>query len=211
MDADDPRQVAAAACLHALLLPESYVPQLGDHFMRNFYYRKLGSGGLIRCFLVAHHGRYVGLMVLTSRPHDFMRIGLRRYFPSLAWTIAWALVRRPGRFGIVWKVFSAMRGRERRGNDQAVGEILTIGVVQDYHGQKFGNPQRTIASQLLQNAFDQVRDWNGTRLQVVTKRINTRSIRFYSSHGFEIDDPSYPDDSILLSMEIRRREPTTVT
>ncbi len=204
MDANDRRQVAAAAALHAMLLPESFVSHLGDYFMRSFYYPRLGGSGLIRCVFAVHDGQYVGLIVFTDRPDDFMQVGLRRHLPSLAWATGWAILRRPSRLSVVWKVSSDKQGRQERNSDGAVGEILTVGVVRAYRGRKFGDPQRTVASQLLHHTIDSARGWNLTQINVVTKRDNERSIALYESHGFNIQDPDYPEESCLLSMDLQQ-------
>ena len=203
MNPEDRRHVAAAATLHSQLLPESFIPRLGNRFTREFYYAKLGASGLIHCALCVHNGKYVGLVVLTDRPDDFLGTGMRRHFLSLVLEVTWGIVCRPSRLGIVWSVLREKQGRTLRRADAATAEILTFGVVAPYRGRKFGDDQQTIATQMAEYSMARVRDAGTTRMQVVTKQDNVRAIAFYKSQGFEIEDPDYPGDSCLLAASVQ--------
>lgn len=200
LDPRDPSHVAAAAALHAELLPESFVPRLGEPFLRAFYYPKLGASGLIEGALALAAGHAVGWIVWTDRPDDFLGAGARRHLPALALATLRAVAARPGRLAVIAKVLREMRGRERRPAARAL-EILTLGVVADWRGRRSGDPPRTLASRLVDHAVARARERGIARVQVVTRRDNARAVALYRAHGFEIDDPDRPEQSCRLARE----------
>ncbi len=94
----NPRNAAdvdSVATLHETYLPDSPVAKLGKRFLRSFYYKRLLESGLFGCSLCRVDGRVVGFISYTSRPQDFMSLGLRRFFLPLAWLMFGSILERP--------------------------------------------------------------------------------------------------------------------
>jgi len=201
MEVADQRDVAAAAHLHAALLPESPVPQLGDHFMRKFYYPTLVGSGLIHCLLCLHEQQYVGMIVYTDRPSDFMSKGVWQHFSALL-KGSWQIPLQPSRLRVVWKLLSERHRRQRQAREK-VGEILTVGVLPAYRGRRFGGVQQSIASRMLEQVIAHFKDQEMDRVQLVVRSGDLMANAFFESHGFAVENAHYPNESHLLSKELR--------
>ena len=200
MEVTDKRDVAGAAHLHAALLPESPVPRMGDRFMRKFYYPQLVGSGLIHCQLCVHESQYVGFIVYTDRPGEFMSRGIRQHFGSLVGAL-WQLPFQPSRLRIVRDVLKEGRRRQRATREK-VGEILTMGVLPAYRGRRFGGGQQSIASRMLEQVTAHFAEQGMERVQLVVRSGDVMANAFFESHGFTIEDANYPAESYLLSKKL---------
>jgi hypothetical protein len=130
----DPRRAAdvdGVARLHETYLADSPVVRLGPRFVRELYYRRLPTDGLLDCLVCRFGGRVVGFLAYTTQPAQFLGEGLRRHFFSIAWIMVASLLASPGRLGDLWFSWRLMRERRESPPPGAGprGEALSMAVV----------------------------------------------------------------------------------
>jgi len=206
-----PDQVAAAARLHAALLPQSVPAQLGEYFMRKFYFTKLVEMDRITCDLFEVEGEYVAFNVYTKYPDSFMRDGIRRHFLPLAVVAARTFASDPRRLRAVADL---LRKSAQLGDDGAAraGYWLTFGVLESFRRVKIDERGTRISGALVSAMLDSFRAEGFDRVDGAVERTNKSAIFFYHACGFAIRDPGHGDDLYIhfdLATDSSRRENPT--
>ena len=186
LDPDDPEHVGAAAHLHATLLGHSPVPRLGMRFMTRFFYSRLVADGLVRCYLYRVEGQYVGFLSLTERPDSFMRQGTRRHLVRLAAVLAASLAEKPSRVGILWETLAASRRKQHASPRDAVGELLSFGVLPGFAARRESNGLR-IPTILFDAGIRHFRERGFRRIEWTVDRDNLPAMILYRSYGAVLD------------------------
>jgi len=187
VDSDDPEHVRAAASLHQALLGESPIPGLGWMFMTRFYYTQLVKDELIRCYLYRLDGEYVGFLAVTDQPLSFMGEGVRRHYVRLALILALSLCQKPSRARIMFATSAASRRRATTEGTDRLGEILSIGVLEAFRGQRVDPGGKRISAALLDAGIRYLSDRGCRRIELNVDQDNVRAIRFYQSYGFVLE------------------------
>jgi ribosomal protein S18 acetylase RimI-like enzyme len=121
----DPRNsihVDGVVALHV----RHFRPRLGAEFLRSFYYSKLVDTGLVRVTICRIGDDVIGFIAYTSQPRDYLSVGVRREFPSLARLIVRNLAVQPTLArSLRWLMYSTSEGF-RKDLDALTGEVLYI-------------------------------------------------------------------------------------
>jgi ribosomal protein S18 acetylase RimI-like enzyme len=178
------RQVQEVSQLHARLLPESPVVQLGLTFLESFYYKTLVADRLVWCELSYHDGVAAGFIAYTDRPKDFMSRGLRHHWPWLAMVLAGSVARNPARGRTIFQVLAMMRGRKQELPGGTGGEILSFGVLPAFRGMEFiRRTGRRISMELFDSASEFFRRRNIQTVRMLVAASNREALLFYHGLG----------------------------
>jgi ribosomal protein S18 acetylase RimI-like enzyme len=182
------------ARLHACLLPESTVSQLGTRFMERFYYRVLPLNGLIFGAVAYVDDRAAGFVAATPDSAGFMRSALRRWWPRVAWVLGTSVVLAPRSIRPVWEAGRAMRKRRPAQGSRPEGEILSLGVLPGYHELRGDNaPGRRISADLLGYAVGQLEARGVGVIRAMVRADNTPAKLFYSGLGWTLRRTNAPE------------------
>lgn len=203
LDPKNAEHLEAAAVLHANLLPDSPIPNLGPEFMKKFYYRELVRSGLIRCDLYRHGGRYVALSSYTEYPYTFMALGAKKYFFYLVCLLAGACLVSPSRLTVLARV--AWQARRRRLADRcgATGEYLSLAVLPEAAGIKDPKTNLRIPQAMLERVISHFRSKRFREILLMIKKSNKKSLFFYQSCGAVPKDSRFvPGDCCLKALPL---------
>ena len=185
----DPRNAAdvdSVADLHVKYLGDSPVVKFGPRFLRQFYYGQLVEEGLIGCTLCRADNRVVGFISYTSRPMDFMSIGLRRHFIYLSWLMSLSVIARPAMIKELILVLRLMRGRGKdaqKKSSAGVGEALSMAVIPEYQSHVPPGGRKRIAVRLFESAVDYCKAQGLERVYLWVQPSNLAANLFYSAMG----------------------------
>jgi ribosomal protein S18 acetylase RimI-like enzyme len=177
---------AAAAFLHAMILPGSPVVRLGHRFMTEYYYRDLVEEGLLGAFVAWVDDQPAGFVAYTQRPHDFMVEGLRRHPLKIASLVGGAFLARPSRVLVVGRALGILK---RRRDDLATGpaydaEILSLGVLPQYRSPAFRRATgRHLGRELFERAVERIRADGGRRVGTLVEARDLETAVFLHSLG----------------------------
>ena len=161
--AADARDLAA---LHEELLPRSPLTKVGRRFMESFYYNCLPKQGAIFGAIAYVNAQPAGFVSATYDSNNFMVRAFRRNFYRLVW-LGLTTLPTPSRIEGAFEAAGIMKyreGREKRDGTEFVGEILSIGVREQFRGGLFkAGTGLHIGRDLLMGAMDGFRKSKITR------------------------------------------------
>jgi ribosomal protein S18 acetylase RimI-like enzyme len=174
------------ARLHGELLAHSPVALLGPEFMSRFYYRQLPRLGLIFGQIAFVNEEPAGFIVATDDSSGFMLRAVRSKFFSIAATMITSILRDPKRLGAVWEAIQIMRGLPAAQEGNAVGELLSFGVLPAFRSREFMVRSRLRISQdLLNAAVDQMKRRGVAAARVIVDADNLEARLFYLGNGWQ--------------------------
>jgi ribosomal protein S18 acetylase RimI-like enzyme len=197
VDPNNREHVLAAATLHETLLSHSPIPRLGSLFMTRFFYTSLVKDGLIHCYLYRSGGQYVGFLSITEKPFSFMNEGKRSHVVRLAVVLGLAVLQKPARVRILFETLAAGRRRPTGDNGEGIGEVLSVGVLEQFRAQKDANTGLRISHVLFDEGIRHFRQRGFRRIEANVDGDNLRAIRFYRSYGAVVEKSplAWPSDS----------------
>ena len=208
LDPANVEHVAAAARLHAELLPQSPIPQVGSRFMTRFYYPDLVRHRLIGCVLLRDESGYGGFVAYTRHPYTFMGEGLRRSPLRIGALLALRVLERPGVLRTLWKVQAQGRKRGAQPTDAGMSEILSIGVLPSHRGLRDDATGLRASQYLFEKAAAAMLAEGATTLQIFVEKENERGLRFYRSFGVRIEEtPACPPGQLACTLDLPSFEP----
>jgi len=190
LDPRNPRDLEAVTRMHAALIPQSPVCQLGPEFMQKFYYRKLVEDKLIQCDLYEHEGTPAGFIAYTEIPSRFMSEGLRHHWLYLTGVLAFSICRNPQRIAAVLKALTIMGSRTRKTRTSGEGEMLSLGVLPEFRTPQFiRRTGKRIPSALFEHARTYFRNKGVVNIYLLVEAENTPAMMLYRAMGgrFEPD------------------------
>lgn len=204
LDPRQPRQVQAAARLHAALLPDSPIAELGPIFMERFYYSTLVEHGLVACDLYEVAGEFVGFVAFTRRPLTFMQEGQRRFPLRLAAVLIGAMLTNPARVLTILKVaFQYKRGAAPPAGEE--GEVLSFGVLREHRAAVDESTGLRASHLLFQSALNYFHVNGVPRMRVSVRKDNERGMKFYLAYSKDVEDNRFdPGDQCFISMDTAR-------
>jgi ribosomal protein S18 acetylase RimI-like enzyme len=181
------------ASLHGSLLPDSPVARLGRRFMEDFYYRVLPRAGLLFGAVAYVEHQPVGFVAATRDRAQFLRRGMRRFWPRLLWTVGAAALIAPTSLASASTAWRVMRSRRPVAHDSAEAEILSLGVLPDYREPSFiRRTGLTIGRDLLGTAVDALAGMGVGRIAAVVNARNTEAKLFYAALGWRLHRRGVP-------------------
>jgi hypothetical protein len=185
----DPRDRAAAqqvADLHLKYLSDSPVVQFGPRFLRQFYYGKLLSAGLIEATIGRDGNQVVAFISYTKDSLDFMQRGVRRWPFYLSWLMLRSLLARPALARDLWTVFRLMRERSQEASssaEQVRGEVLSLVVAESHRAQVPAGGRSRLTVRLFEEVVEFYRGAGLDKFYLLVQPSNRASNIFCASMG----------------------------
>lgn len=203
-DPDDREQMALITRIHAAVLPDSFVVQMGDVFMKSFYYKTLPKMGYLNCFLAKYQGRYVGMIVTNIKPFSLIRSAIPSNFFRVSLVMAASLILRPARVKVLldlmkYKPDPLLKKFEDSGT---AFEILTIGVLEEYRNVVLRNKMK-ISHALLNHAVQFYESRNYSRITGQILKSNKSALGFYTKYNAVYIQSSVRDVGVILDLDIQ--------
>ena len=196
MSSLDAEVVADASRLHTELLPRSPLAELGEGFLRRFYYGVLPSTGAIVVRVAYLDGRAAGLIAIAANPGALRRVAKVRAF-SLFSSLACSIFASPKRIG------AALRLMRLRGFDDEAGEILSFGVLPRYRS---ADGAMQLPEALYAAALEYLRASGARLARAVVDRDNIEARLFYAARAWRIEgegDPAWPVSTLRVSKPLK--------
>ena len=162
---------ASMARLHREGLPDSFLPALGDRFLRRLYRALAADERSVAVGAVDGGGELVGFAAGTVSVSEFYRRFRRRHGLAAGLTAAPRLLRRDVRR----RLRETSRYPDQAGSDS---ELLSIAVAADRESKGIGRS-------LARRTIDGLAERGAETIRVVVASDNARANRFYASLGFE--------------------------
>ena len=196
LDACNETHLTAIVELHTRLLPNSLYAQLGNYFLKDFYYKKLSQAAWMKTDFYECEGKWVGFISYTEFPEKFSFVSIfRHYFFHLWYALLRAVVQKPNRVFILWRAFRENVQRNKFNQDELMGEILSFAVFSSYITHVNPETGKKISDLLFEHAFAYLKRMNLKKARLLVKKSNKLALRFYASHGGAIaadyDDLTY--------------------
>lgn len=188
--------------IHSAVLPDSFVVRMGPLFMRKFYYSALTRIGFLKSYLAVYNNHIVGILVTNRKPYSLIRSALKKYFFTFSFAVAFALISRPSRLGVLiettrYKPDPLLKKFE----DEGVSfEILTIGVEADFRSLKVDDMK--LAHHLLKRV---VNDFKSEGFERVTGQIlksNEGALRFYAKYNASYPQSSVREHAVIMDLPV---------
>jgi ribosomal protein S18 acetylase RimI-like enzyme len=179
LDPRNPAHVEAAVRLTIEIFGKSPAGQLGEFFLRHFYFVCLPSLGLIDCLLYEVEGKFIGFIVYTDQPYTFIESGTRKFFFRLGFTVLWSLLTKPTRWFAVWNVRGQDNWRRTAERDPGLCEMLTFGVQTPFRKRIDRSSGQKISRCLFEAALEDMRRRGKERCLLVIAKDNFPINRFY--------------------------------
>jgi hypothetical protein len=171
---------AVLAELHAELLPTSPVVQMGQHFLRDFYYGVLPEEELVLGYLAYLDGAPVGFQATTRDANGFLSEGVRRRWGSLL-----ALLARHPPSPRALRRAMEVGGDRRRRRHQQMSELLSMGVRPTRRsGETTGVSRRQVALTLIEAASQHL----PRPVITLVDETNIPSRRLFEELGWTVSD-----------------------
>jgi hypothetical protein len=201
----------AIAAIHSSVLPESNVPRIGPLFMKRFYYTTLVKKGIIKCFLASYNGKIVGILVSTTKPYSWMRMGMQGERLNLGFILMASVLQKPARLIYILKQLKFKLDPSFKEYEESKNtfEILTTGVLKEYRKVAIGDTSKTalfsfnsIAHKLVDHVLSMYAA-NGFKYaigQII--KSNKASQLFFSTYRAEFINSTVRSDSIIMKIDI---------
>ena len=212
LDPNDSESVYQVAQLHKELLTDSPIPQLGDLFMTEFYYKRLISADLINCLVYKHKSIVAGFIVITKYPGQFIRKGLSRYLPFVVYILSRAIIRKPNLIFTLIKVINLGFKRNNARIEGNVSELLSLGVKSNYRKLIDKSSKLRISHTLFCNAAKALIKDGYKTFQIITDKNNDRAISFYKSFDVKAEKSNINNDKkqILFKLNLQNFDTNTL-
>ena len=189
----DPRNQAdvdAVADLHLAQLSASVEVQLGQRFLRRFYYQNLVEDGLIDCWLCRAEGNVVGFISSSRYPRDFVPRGVRGHLPRLIQLLLASALERPALVKDIVRILGVLRDRGRRYRTDpspGLGEVLSLVVLPRFQRYVPVGGQSRATARLFETMVADFRAAGFERVHLLVQPTNRASNIFCSSMGCQFE------------------------
>jgi hypothetical protein len=185
----DPRvkkDVEAISQLHEEHLPDSPILALGTAFVRQFFYTRLVSEGLIECTFCRADERIVGFISYTSLPYAFMGHGIRRGWPQLISSLAQGVITRPATLPEIYRTLMMMRQRREESQEshsEGLGEVISLVALPEYQKYVPVGGKSRLTARLFEEMLCDIRAEGCNRVRLLVKPENRASNLFCAAMG----------------------------
>ena len=128
--------ITSISNLHIKLLPESIPSKLGSEFLEKFYLSLLKKHNLIDGFAYKLNGDYVGFLLFTKYPYNFIYKGIFKNPFTFLLTITKIFIRHPFLIVTLLKKFNVTKPTSSQKLGKKVGQFLTFGVLEEFLSYK---------------------------------------------------------------------------
>jgi ribosomal protein S18 acetylase RimI-like enzyme len=192
--ADAPAPVRDLSRLHGTLLPASPVALLGAPFMEWFYYRWLPADGLMVGAIAYVDGNPAGFVAATPDSAGFMRLAVRRRWLRLFAAMTLTVTLRPGAVRSLLAAARVLRERKPTMSAQSLGEILSMGVLEEYRTQRFvAESGLRLSLDLLDHAVRRLQAGGVGAIRAVVAADNPQAKLLYSGLGWTLNRTDVPE------------------
>jgi hypothetical protein len=203
-DYNNSEHIKAVCHLHALLLPDSLIPQLGNIFMSKFYYKKLPEDGLINVYLYKQDGVYIGFFSGTNFPFTFMEEGRKRHFLLLSFILLISILLKPSRIKIINKpakiTESSFLDDFKKEYGDKIAYFLSFGVLEEYRNLKDPLSKLKIPDLIMTHVFDHFKAQNKNHFMGIARKDNLKALLLYKKYD-GVFYSNKNDESIYIKWE----------
>tara|TARA_B100000315_G_scaffold7192_1_gene7195 strand:- start:1123 stop:1761 length:639 start_codon:yes stop_codon:yes gene_type:complete len=186
--------IKAITELHLKLVPESHPSRLGKIFMEKFYFSALPQFDLLNGYLYAIEDDYVGFIIFTKKPGEFIFKGIKRAPLQFLLTLIIMFVYKPLS---IFRMLSMFLKKRKKSNNKVTpsnqGQWLTFGVLPQELKHVDKNGKR-----ISQKLVEEMLDWfKNNKIQEITagvRKNNLPAILFYNSMGFSMNNNEHDDE-----------------
>jgi len=189
-DPDFKEDIVTVVRLHRELLDWGPISKLGGYFMQRFIYSHLIRDGLISAALFEVDGDAAGFVAYTPCSYTFHRQAIKDHWMRVGYFMVISIFRNPR---ILFRLLKAVhemfaRRSETISGDEAVGEILAIGVKQEYQNPEFiYRTHLRISDKLFNHVVDKLKGQGIKRLRLMVDIFNKPALLFYHGMGGRIE------------------------
>jgi ribosomal protein S18 acetylase RimI-like enzyme len=175
------------AALHAELLPTSPVAKLGTRFLERFYYSVLPAVDVVFGAVALVDGDPAGFIAATDDSANFAGNALRGRHLVAMWAAVSSVLVTPGRLTTAIEVLRLALARTSIDRREPQGEILSMGVREQYRGSRFvAESGLHIANDLADDAMSFLRTKGCKQVRAVVDADNLAARFFYSGLGWTL-------------------------
>jgi len=176
------------AMLHRKLLPWSPVAELGDRFMKRFYYNDLPKAGYIFGAIAYVDKLPVGFISATHDSNGFMRSAMQKLWWRLILEVGINSLFYPKSILSILKAARITESRKTKSRAQLEGEILSLGVLPDYTDFRYIHKTGLrIANDLLHRTMVQLQTKEIKLVRAYIFADSPSTQLFYHGQGWKIE------------------------
>ena len=200
---DDKEQMNLICAIHSDVLPDSFVVEMGNIFMKKFYYKCLPKIGSLKCFLAQYNGKYVGMIVTNKKPFSLIRSAIPIYFWRIGFVMSAAMLTGPKRIKTVlnllkYKPDPLLKTME---DSKTAFEILTIGVLNDYR-KIYITEKEKISHRILKHAVNDYRNNGYKKITGQILKSNRMALGFYETFNAGFVQSATNEAGVILDLNI---------
>jgi len=200
---NDKEHIKAVSSLHMKLLPESILSKLGFLFLSKFYYPKLIKNKSIEGYLYKQEKDYVGFIVCTNRPFNFMGEGIKKYFLQIILILTISIILNPRRIKTLLDYLlktnkDSLMKKMQINYGNKMGEFLSFGVLENFRKNIDSSEKISIPNVLMKLVSRHFEINNKQYALLRILKTNTRAIQFYQKHAGVIHPTENPDEVVII-------------
>lgn len=205
--ARDREDLAKVAKLHMEFLSFGPLAGLGETFVRQIGYAAPMKDGRLRVALYEVDGETAGYIAFTDKAIEFQTRTIREHWASVAWILAWYLLRHPDRVGGLLRAARASAAhREESGvADGLCGEVAALVVRPDYCTADFYRRAHVrISEELIRYAAACLKQTGMLTLRTFVDADNRPVLMVYNRFGARFENLQYggvPTVRVALNLE----------
>ena len=206
-DRQNPPPARVVADLHGRLLPTSPAARLGSRFLEQFYYRTLVEEGALHGTVAWVDAAPAGFIAAADDSAGFMRLVLKRRFLRVGKAGVAALLRKPSRVTVVLPILRLMTAQKPGPSGEAEGEILSMGVEEEFRRPRFISTRgHRISFDLLDHELERMRQSGVRRVRAVVDSDNLAAQLLYRHLGWTLTRggvPGWERPTVEFSIELQ--------
>lgn len=191
--------IKAVSSLHKILLPESKVSQLGQFFLKHFYYKKLINKNLIDAYLYKIDDKFVGFIVCTDFPYTFMKKGIEKNIFYLSFVLLIAILLNPLRIKILMQMIKGtFPDKIKNILGENIGQFMSFGVLEEYRRTIDKETELSIPKVMMKKVFEHFAEKNKENFFLMVLKSNINAIKFYEKHDGVLLDECIDESNLVI-------------
>lgn len=200
---NDKEQMDLICAIHSDVLPDSFVVEMGNIFMKKFYYKCLPEIGSLKCFLARYNGKYVGMIVTNKKPFSLIRSAIPIYFWRISLVMSASMLTGPKRIATIIKLLKYKPDPllKQMEDSKTAFEILTIGVLNDYR-KIYITEKEKISHLILKHAVSDYKNNGYKRITGQILKSNRMALGFYETFNANFIQSTTNEGGVILDLNI---------